>query len=50
MKNVGVFGIGAIGALLTKYIIADKINKYFFFNRSQKDEIKIIFYGKEDTV
>jgi len=50
MKNVGVFGIGAIGALLTKYIIADKINKYFFFNRSQKDEINIIFNGKEDTV
>ena len=43
MKNVGIFGIGAIGSLLTKYITSNQKNNYFFYNRSDKDRISIQF-------
>ena len=43
MKNVGIFGIGAIGSLITKYISSNQKNNYFFFNRSDKDRISIQF-------
>lgn len=41
MKNIGIFGIGCIGSILTKYLVQNKSNNYFFFNRSQKTEIRI---------
>ena len=43
MKNVGIFGIGAIGSLITKYITTNQKNNYFFYNRSHKDKISIQF-------
>lgn len=41
MKNIGIFGIGCIGSILTKYLVQNKSNTYFYFNRSQKTEIRI---------
>lgn len=41
MKNIGVFGMGCIGSVLTKYLIQNPQNNYFFFNRSNKSEICI---------
>ena len=43
MKNIGILGIGAIGSLLTKYLIQNQSNNYFLYNRSQKDRIRIEF-------
>ena len=50
MKNIGVIGIGAIGSLITKYLIQNQAHNYFFFNRSPKEIIKIEFQGKEDVI
>ena len=41
MKNIGIFGIGCIGSMLTKYLVQNKNNSYYFFNRSQKTELRI---------
>ncbi len=41
MKNIGIFGIGCIGSIITKYLVQNKSNSHFFFNRSQKHEIRI---------
>jgi len=49
MNNVGIFGLGAIGSLLTKYLKNNKTNQCFFFNRSVKTEINIKFKGRVDS-
>ncbi len=41
MKNIGILGIGAIGSVISKYIIGNPANNYFFFNRSEKNSIQI---------
>lgn len=43
MKNIGLFGIGCIGSILTKYLFQNSANNYFYFNRSHKDKIEISF-------
>jgi|GEM_PF-954673 len=43
MKNIGILGLGAIGALITKYLIRNQANNYFYFSRCKKDKIKIKF-------
>lgn len=41
MKKIGIFGIGAIGSVLTKYLIRNIDNEYFFFNRTKHTSITI---------
>ncbi len=50
MKNIGIFGLGAIGSLLTKYVTRNKENNYLFFNRSAKDVVKIKYQEKIDEI
>ena len=50
MKNIGIFGLGAIGSLLTKYVTRNKENNYLFFNRSAKDVVKIKYQKKIDEI
>jgi len=47
MQNIGIFGIGCIGSVLTKYFLRNNINNYFPYNRSNKNTVKVIF-GQED--
>ena len=48
MKNIAVFGLGAIGSLLAKYIYQNKSNKYYYFNRSKKESIRIKYDNEVD--
>lgn len=41
MKNIGIFGIGCIGSIVSKYLILNKENNYFYFNRNHKDRIQV---------
>jgi len=50
MKNIGILGIGAIGSLMTKYLLVNPKNKYLYFNRSEKNEITIDFQGKQEYI
>lgn len=50
MKNIGIFGIGCIGSILTKYLVLNNSNNYFFFNRSQKTEIYIVYENRETKI
>ena len=50
MKNIGILGIGAIGSLMTKYLVRNRTNKYFFYNRSKKDRILVEYEGKLDDI
>jgi len=50
MKYIGILGIGAIGSLLTKYLIRNRANRYFYYNRSIKDRILIDFEGNKDDL
>jgi len=46
MSKIAIFGLGAIGSVLSKYLLKDKNNQLFFFNRSPKKEIQIKFDGQ----
>jgi len=46
MNKIAIFGLGAIGSVLTKYLLVNKKNQLFFFNRSPLKEIQIIFEGQ----
>jgi 2-dehydropantoate 2-reductase len=50
MKNIGIFGIGGIGSLLTKYLIQNTEISCFFFNRSPKEIVKIKFLDTIDEI
>lgn len=50
MQKIGIFGLGAIGSLLSKYINQNKDNDYFYFNRSFKDSIRIKYQNKIDDI
>jgi 2-dehydropantoate 2-reductase len=50
MKNIGILGIGAIGSLLTKYLISNQTNNYFYYNRSNRDKVRIEFQGRYDDI
>jgi len=41
MKTIGIFGIGAIGSVLAKYLTKNTINEYLFFNRTNYESISI---------
>ncbi len=43
MNNIAIFGLGAIGSVLTKYLIPNKNNQLYYFNRSQKSSVQILF-------
>lgn len=43
MHKIAIFGLGAIGSVLTKYLIPNKNNQLFYFNRSTKTELRISF-------
>ena len=43
MNRIGIFGIGAIGSMLSKYLIRNTTNQYFFFNRTNKNSTRIEF-------
>jgi len=40
-RKVGVFGVGAIGSVLVKYLSANTSIKLFCFNRGEKNDIKV---------
>jgi len=46
MNKIAIFGLGAIGSVLSKYLLKNKKNQLFFFNRSPKKEINILFEGQ----
>jgi len=50
MKNVGLFGIGAIGSLITKYITRNPSNNCTFYNRSDKNSISIQYNDQRETI
>ena len=43
MNKIGIFGIGSIGSILAKYLMQNKSNQLFYFNRSPKKELQIQF-------
>ena len=43
MKKIAIFGLGAIGSVLAKYLLANKNNQLSYFNRSLKSNVRIIF-------
>jgi 2-dehydropantoate 2-reductase len=43
MNKVAIFGIGAIGSVLTKYLLENKHNQLSYFNRSFKSNVGIVF-------
>jgi len=43
MNNIAIFGLGAIGSVLTKYLLFNKNNQLFYFNRSPKIAVNILF-------
>ncbi len=43
MKKIAIFGIGAIGSVLSKYLLANKNNHLSYFNRSPKSNVGIVF-------
>ena len=49
MIKIAIFGLGAIGSLLSKYLLQKKENQVSFFNRSPKTSIQFSFQGKIDT-
>jgi len=49
MNKIAIFGLGAIGSILTKYLIRDKNNQLSFFNRSPKTSIQISFKDEIET-
>ena len=49
MTKIAIFGLGAIGSLLSKYLLQKKENQVSFFNRSPKTSIQFSFQGKIDT-
>ncbi len=50
MKKVGIFGIGAIGSVLTKYLIRNVDNEYHFFNRTKNKSISITHMQQVDEI
>ena len=50
MNKIAIFGLGAIGSILTKYLIRDKNNQLSFFNRSPKSTLQISFKNKNETI
>ena len=48
--NIGIFGVGSIGSVIAKYLTLNQAHQYFFFNRSDKKKIKIIFEDQEDSI
>ena len=50
MEHVGIYGLGAIGSLVTKYLNSNTKNKYYYFNRSEKNEIKISFKDEMSSI
>ena len=48
MKTVGIYGIGAIGSLLIKYLTQNKENRYHFFSKSRKDGVTIYHKSSSD--
>lgn len=46
MNNIGIFGVGAIGSVLAKYLCYNSSNRLFYYNRSKLDGIHIQFKGK----
>jgi len=49
MTKIAIFGLGAIGSLLSKYLLQKKENQVSFFNRSPKSRIQISFQDKVET-
>ena len=41
MKKIGVFGIGAIGSVLVKYLVQNINNELYYYNRTKHKSIKI---------
>lgn len=50
MKKIAIFGIGAIGSVLSKYLLANKNNHLSYFNRSPKSNIGIIYKNQLVTL
>lgn len=43
MNKVAIFGLGAMGTVITKYLLANTNNQLSYFNRSTKKSIRILF-------
>lgn len=43
MNKIAIFGLGAIGSVLTKYLKTNKHNQLCYFNRSHKSTVGIVF-------
>lgn len=50
MNKVGIFGIGAIGSVLAKYLTRHADNECFFYNRTEHKFTKVKFKEKETVI
>lgn len=50
MKKIGIVGMGAIGAVLAKYLIRNIDNQYYFFTRTKHQSISVEFDHNEDDI
>ncbi len=50
MKKIAIFGLGAIGSVLTKYFLVNKNNHLSYFNRSPKSNVGIVFKNQLVTL
>jgi len=41
MNRIGIFGVGCIGSIIAKYLHLSDLISIYYFNRSQKSQIKI---------
>lgn len=46
-QNIGIIGIGAIGSTISCVLNTAKNHNFYYFNRSEKSEIKVSFPDKE---
>lgn len=46
MRDIGIFGLGAIGSLLTKYLKQNKGNRCSYFSKTKKEKISIKYQGQ----
>ena len=50
MKRIGIFGIGAIGSILAKYLSRNLESELYFFNRTKLKSTKVTYGQKNDEI
>ncbi len=50
MKRIGVYGIGSIGSVLTKYLYRNPESELYYFNRTKHQSISVQFNQEEEEI